>query len=223
MAAAVEAAAGRTALVAGASGLVGREILRALLTDKRYAAVHCVGRRPLTLQHPKLRSHVVDFAALKNLPRTDDVFIALGTTIQVAGSQRAFRAVDFDAVVAVASAARSSGATYLGVVSAMGANPASRIFYNRVKGEMEHAVRGLGYDGVVLARPSLLVGHRDSLNQAPRAAEKISQTVMALLRPVIPANLRAIAASDVARSLIAAVAARTPGVQVLLSGALQRH
>ena len=209
--------------MAGATGLVGREILGALLADRHCTAVHCVGRRPLALQNPKLRSHVVDFAALKRLPRTDDVYIALGTTIKVAGSQAAFRAVDFEAVVAVASAARSSGATHLGVVSAMGADPASRIFYNRVKGEMEQAVRGLGYTSVVFARPSLLVGDRANLNQAPRAAEKISQAVMGLLRPVIPANLRAIAATDVALSLIEAVHTRKPGVQVLLSGALQRR
>jgi len=209
--------------VAGASGLVGQEILRALLADKAYSAVNCVGRRALALRHPKLHSHVVDFAALPRLPQADDVFIALGTTIKVAGSQQAFRAVDFDAVVAVARAARSSGATYLGVVSAMGASARSPVFYNRVKGEMEQALGQLGYVGVVFARPSLLVGDRDRLNQPPRAAEKISQGLMGLLRPVIPANLRAIEARDVALSLIEAVRARQPGERVLLSGALQRH
>lgn len=182
-----------------------------------------MGRRALALRHPKLHSHVVDFAALPGLPRVDDVFIALGTTIKVAGSQQAFRAVDFDAVVAVARAARSSGATYLGVVSAMGASARSPVFYNRVKGEMEQALGQLGYVGVVFARPSLLVGDRDRLNQPTRVAEKISQGLMGLLRPVIPANLRAIDARDVALSLIEAVCARQPGERVLLSGALQRH
>ena len=105
--------------------------------------MHCVGRRPLSLSHPKLTSHTVDFTALPALPAVDDVFIALGTTIQVAGSQSAFRAVDFDAVVAVASTARSSGAINLGIVSAMGANLRSPVFYNRVKGEMEQAVSAL--------------------------------------------------------------------------------
>ena len=105
----------------------------------------------------------------------------------------------------------------------MGADSGSRIFYNRVKGDMEAAVAGLGYRGVVFARPSLLAGDRDSLQQPPRAAEKLSQGLMGLLRPVIPANLRAIDARDVALSLIEAVRVRQSGVRVLLSGALQRH
>ncbi|HWS05748.1 MAG TPA: NAD(P)H-binding protein, partial [Burkholderiaceae bacterium] len=213
----------RTALVAGASGLVGREILRALLADKAYSAVHCVGRRPLALKHPKLHSQVVDFAALPRLPRVDDVFIALGTTIKVAGSQQAFRAIDFDAVVAVASAARSSGATHLGVVSAMGASARSPVFYNRVKGEMEQAVSELGYESVVIARPSMLAGDRESLDQPVRTGERIGLSVMALFRAVTPANLRAIAAGDVAASLCQAVKEHARGTTILLSGELQRH
>jgi len=107
-----------------------------------------------------------------NAPAVDDVFIALGTTIKVAGSREAFRAVDFDAVVAVARAARAAGATRLGVVSAMGADSRSPVFYNRVKGEMEDAVQGLGFETVVIARPSLLAGDRTALKQAPRPGEK---------------------------------------------------
>ncbi|WP_413905707.1 epimerase [Candidatus Skiveiella danica] len=157
-----------------------------------------MGRRALAQRHPKLHSHVVDFAALPRLPKVDDVFIALGTTIKVAGSQQAFRAIDFDAVVAVASAARSSGATHLGVVSAMGASARSAVFYNRVKGEMEQAVSALGYDSVVIARPSMLAGDRESLDQPVRTGERVGLAVMALFRAVTPANLRAIAAGDVA-------------------------
>src|SRR5688572_14899351 len=131
------AVAARVVVVAGASGLVGREILQGLLADDSVAAVHSLGRRELPLTHPKLTQHRGDFKALPALPRVDEAFIALGTTIKVAGSQQAFRAVDFDAVVAVAKAAKAAGARRLGVVSAMGANPRSTIFYNRVKGEME--------------------------------------------------------------------------------------
>jgi uncharacterized protein YbjT (DUF2867 family) len=222
-AAAAASAAGRTALVAGASGLVGREILRVLLADKAYSAVHCVGRRALAQRHPKLHSHVVDFAGLPRLPKVDDVFIALGTTIKVAGSQPAFRAIDFDAVVAVALAARSSGATHLGVVSAMGASARSAVFYNRVKGEMEQAVSALGYDSVVIARPSMLAGDRESLDQPVRTGERVGLAVMALFRAVTPANLRAIAAGDVAASLCQAVKEHPSGTTILLSGELQRH
>jgi len=182
-----------------------------------------VGRRALAQRHPKLHSHVVDFAGLPRLPKVDDVFIALGTTIKVAGSQPAFRAIDFDAVVAVALAARSSGATHLGVVSAMGASARSAVFYNRVKGEMEQAVSALGYDSVVIARPSMLAGDRESLDQPVRTGERVGLAVMALFRAVTPANLRAIAAGDVAASLCQAVKEHPSGTTILLSGELQRH
>jgi len=214
---------GKTVLLAGATGLVGRELLAALLADPAVAAVHALGRRALDVQHPKLTSHVVDFAALPSLPRIDDAYVALGTTIKVAGSQAAFRAVDLDAVTAVARAAQGAGATKLGIVSAMGADPSSRVFYNRVKGEMEQKVRALGIDTTVFARPSLLEGDRASLQQPPRPAERWLQAAMRALRPVTPANLRAIAARDVAVSLIEALRTRGPGAHVLLSGALQRR
>ena len=162
----MDAALPRSVLIAGASGLVGREILQGLLADDSVAAVHSLGRRELPLQHPKLTQHRVDFSkALPALPRVGEAFVALGTTIKVAGSQEAFRAVDFDAVLAVAKAAKAAGATRLGVVSAMGADPQSRIFYNRVKGEMEAALSALGFDTLVIARPSFLVGDREALGQ----------------------------------------------------------
>ena len=125
----------RSALVAGATGLVGRALVQGLLADDAVAAVHVLARRALAFQHPKLTVHLVDFAALPALPPTQEVYLALGTTIKVAGSQPAFRAVDFDANLAVASAARQAGAKRLGLVSAMGADARSAIFYSRVKGE----------------------------------------------------------------------------------------
>lgn len=211
----------RVAMVAGATGLVGREILAALLADNTYSSVHCVGRRTLPLQHPKLVQHVVDFKALPTLPRVDDCFIALGTTIKVAGSQAAFRAVDFDAVVALARAAHAQGATKLGVISAMGADARSSVFYNRVKGEMEAALATLNFDSLVIARPSMLAGHREALDQPVRSGEQIALVLTRWLKPVIPANYRSIQAHDVAHALIRAVKAGQPGVQRLLSGAMQ--
>ena len=211
----------RVALVAGATGLVGREILARLLADNSYAAVHCVGRRQPGVTHPKLQVHLsADFTTFQP-PPVDDVFIALGTTIKVAGSQPAFRAVDFDAVLAVARSARAAGARRLGVVSAMGASATSSVFYNRIKGEMEEAVGRLGYDSVVLARPSLLTGDRHALGQPQRAAEKFAATAMRLFRPLTPANYRAIDAADVAAALVNSVLASPPGQTVLLSGDMQ--
>jgi len=218
-------AAGRVAWLAGATGLVGREVLAALLTDKRYVAVHTVGRRPLTVNHEKLFDHVVNLTAplaLPDIPRIDDAFIALGTTIKVAGSQQAFRAVDFDAVLAVARAAKERGATRLGVVSAMGADSKSSIFYNRVKGEIEAALTALGYPALIIARPSMLLGDRGSLGQPERPGERFWGPAMSLLKPLIPANYRAITAAEVAHALLCAMQSTDAGARVLLSGELRQ-
>lgn len=213
-------ASSRTVLVAGATGLVGREILRGLLSDGTVAAVHVLVRRALDLSHPKLTTHVVDFAALRPLPRVDEAYLALGTTIKVAGSQEAFRAVDHDANLAVAKAALAAGARRLGVVSAMGADPQSSIFYSRVKGELEAAVTALRYEGLVIARPSMLAGDRASLGQPERGGEQLALKVSRWLGPVIPANYRSIQARDVAQALLRTVPV-AKGAQVLPSGAMQ--
>jgi uncharacterized protein YbjT (DUF2867 family) len=218
------AVAARVALVAGATGLVGQAVIAALLTDKRYQAVHCVGRRLLSLKHPKLISHVVDFTTAADLPgveHVDDVYIALGTTIKVAGSQQAFRAIDFEAVLAVARMGKAAGATKLGVVSAMGASAESGVFYNRVKGEMEDAVGKLGYQALVIARPSMLAGDRGKLAQAPRLAEQLGLMVMTLFKPLIPANYQAIDATKVARALTDSIRQADKGTRILLSGEMQ--
>ena len=215
------AAVARVALVAGATGLVGRAVLARLRADKQYSAVHCVGRRAPGQQDPKLRVHLTDSFSTFVAPPVDDVFIALGTTIKVAGSQQAFRALDLNAVVALARAARSAGATRLGVISAMGADRQSRVFYNRVKGEMEAQVCALGFDTVVIARPSLLTGDRASLNQPRRVAEEWALHAFKWLIPLIPANYRPVDAGQVACALVKALQTAAPGCHVLLSGELR--
>ena len=200
---------------------MGREILAALLADKTVAAVHCVGRRPLDIKDVKLTAHVVDFAALPALPKVDECFIALGTTIKVAGSQEAFRALDLKAVEAVALAVKRSGATKLGVVSAMGANSQSSVFYNRIKGEMEVSLARMGFKSLVIARPSLIDGDRAALGQAGRAGEGLGLKLARGLSPLLPANYRAIKASDIAHALIRHVKTGTPGVVTLMSGEMQ--
>jgi uncharacterized protein YbjT (DUF2867 family) len=212
---------GRVVLVAGATGLVGQEMLTALLANKTVAAVHCVGRRSSGVTHPKLTNHMVELNALPALPKVDECFIALGTTIKVAGSQAAFRAIDLDAVVAVANAALSAGATKLGVVSAMGADARSRVFYNRIKGEMEQSLKEMGFNSLVIARPSLIDGDRAALGQSERAGEGVGLLLARGLRPLLPANYRAIPARDIAHALLRAVHAGQPGVVTLLSGQMQ--
>ena len=215
------AADGRVVLVAGATGLVGREVLAALLADNSVAKVHCVGRSAPPLEHPKLLAHTVDFKQLGKLPPVQDVYIALGTTIKVAGSQAAFKAIDLDAVVNIARACHAQGASRIGVVSAMGADAKSSVFYNRIKGEMEQAVSAIGFESTVFVRPSLLAGQREKLNQALRLGERIGLVAASLLNPLIPANYQAVQASDVAAALVKAVKQSKPGITCLLSGALQ--
>jgi uncharacterized protein YbjT (DUF2867 family) len=215
----------RTALLAGATGLIGQALLAQLLDDDRYGRVEVVARRPLTsplARHPRLAVRIGDAGALAGEePRADDVYIALGTTIKVAGSEAAFRAVDFDLVVAIARAARRAGASRLGVVSALGADATSLVFYNRVKGEMEAAVRALGYSSVVIARPSLLLGDRAALGQPTRRGEVWAARLLGPMLPLVPASVRPIGAAAVAAALIATVA-DAPALRVLSSAEMQR-
>jgi uncharacterized protein YbjT (DUF2867 family) len=214
-------AVGRVVMVAGATGLVGREVLAALLADRDNREIHLLGRSAPALQDPRIRMHTVDFLHLPALPAVEEVYIALGTTIGAAGSRAAFRAVDHDAVVAVASAAHASGAQRLGVVSAMGADASSRVFYSRTKGEMERSLAAIGYPALVVARPSLLAGDRASLGQPRRPGERIGLQVSRVVQGLIPANYRPIHARRVAECLIQSVRAAVPGQKILLSGAMQ--
>lgn len=217
-------AASRTAIVAGGSGLVGRALLALLLAELRYRQVHLLLRRAVDdlPANDRLHRHLVDFDRLSDpMPAAGDVYCCLGTTLKVAGSEAAFRRVDFDAVVEVARAARVRGAERIAVVSSLGANARSRVFYNRVKGEMEDAIQQLGYPSVVIAQPSLLAGDRAALGQPPRLVE---QWALHLLRPVIglmPRKLRPIVAATVAQAMLQAVLDGRPGVRVLGSNEMQ--
>lgn len=214
----------RSAWLVGATGLVGHALLPLLLESADYAQVHVLVRRavPGLRTHPKLATHTVDFGALPaDLPAADDVYIALGTTIKVAGSQAAFRKVDFDCVVDAARAARAAGARRLAVVSALGADPASRVFYNRVKGEMQDAVAQLGFESVVIAQPSLLVGDREALGQPTRAGEVWAARLLRPVMGLVPASVRPIEARTVACSLLRTIFADAPGVRLLSSAQMQ--
>jgi uncharacterized protein YbjT (DUF2867 family) len=223
MAASSPTAFARTALLAGATGLIGRELLTRLLAEPAYAQVHVLLRRAAAdlPTHPKLQVQTVDFGALPALPAVDDVYIALGTTIKVAGSQEAFRRVDHDFVVAVATAARAAGAQRLAIVSALGADTNSRIFYNRVKGEMQTDVARLGFAAVAFAQPSLLAGDRASLGQPVRAGEVWATRLLGPVMALVPRGIRPIAARDVAAALVDATLAPVAGVRILGSGEMQ--
>lgn len=192
------------ALLAGASGLVGSFLLRQLLAAPEYDRVIALGRRPLDLAHPKLTQVTADFAALDRVTadlRCDDAFCCLGTTIKRAGSPAAFRAVDHAAVLAFAWAARRNGARRFFLVSSLGADARSRVFYSRVKGETEEALEVLDFKTLAIFRPSLLLGPR----REKRLGERIGAMVLWLAEPLLLGRLRqyrAIRAEVVARAML---------------------
>jgi len=222
----VSVTAPRRALIAGAGGLVGQRLLARLLDDPAYGEVHALLRRPLTdAQRPagaatRLREHVVDFATLgrtQGFPVADDLYVCLGTTLKAAGSQEAFRRVDFDTVVGVARLARRHGATRCVAVSALGADPASRVFYNRVKGEAEAALARLDYPSLTVLRPSLLDGDRVESRPGERAT-------LVLARPIarwIPARWRPVSAEAVARCMLDAGHRGDAGLRIIESDRIQ--
>lgn len=209
-------------IVAGSTGLVGRHLVKRLLADRHTGTVHALMRREVRgyPESKRLLMHVIDFGQIERLPLAYECYIALGTTIKDAGSQAAFRAVDFEAVVAVAKAAHASGVARLALVSALGADELSTVFYNRVKGEAEDAVAAIGFERVVIARPSLLMGNRVEIGQRARTIEGLVQTVLRPVSRLVPAKWRPIEAPVVARALVRTLRADGPSVQVLESAAL---
>jgi uncharacterized protein YbjT (DUF2867 family) len=214
----------RHALLLGATGLVGGHVLRLVLDDSRWTRVTVLARREGGVTHAKLDWRVVHFddeRTWRDDVRVTDLFDCMGTTIKQAGSRAAFRRADLDIPLAVARAAHAQGATHLSVVSSLGADPRSRVFYSRVKGELEESVRGIGFASVHLLRPSLLLGARSQ----PRAGERVGEVALDLLSPLLVGGLRkyrAIRGEDVARALLALAVAPTTGVRVFLSDELAR-
>jgi uncharacterized protein YbjT (DUF2867 family) len=208
----------RTAAIFGATGLVGRLCLDLLLADERYARVVAIGRREPTQSDPKLevRRAALDTAAALDDPTlgpVDDVFCCLGTTLKKAGSQEAFRRVDLDYVGNAASFANRRGAHHFLMVSAIGADARSRVFYSRVKGEAEAAVAKLGIERVSIFRPSFILGAREET----RLGERIGMVVAGALSFALVGQLakyRPIAATTIARAMLAAAAKPAPGITV---------
>ncbi|MFJ5549227.1 NAD(P)H-binding protein [Streptomyces sp. NPDC093225] len=205
----------RSALLVGATGLVGGQLLARLLRDPHYDRLTVLARRPLTVDHPRLDVRVVDFDALKpaDVPAVDDVYGALGTTIRKAGTQQAFRTVDQHYTVEVARMAHATGARRIAVVSSVGAASASRNFYLRVKGDMEEEVDAVGYEQVEIFRPSFILGPREER----RTAERVGMAMATLVAPVLvgPAQpYRPLPAGRLAAAMIAALARGTGGTAV---------
>lgn len=210
---------GRTAILLGATGLVGGHCLRLLLEDKAYARVVSLGRRKRGVEHAKLEEQLIDFERLEDYRqffRGDDLFCCLGTTIKKAGSQAAFRQIDFTYVKESARLASENGTRQFLLVSALGANSRSSVFYNRTKGEVEEAVAELPFHGVQIFRPSLLLGERAEFRPGERVAERVMKLFSFLLAGPLR-KYRAVHARSVARAMIKVAAERPAGVNVFES------
>lgn len=210
----------RTALVAGSTGLIGKQLLLLLLANDRYTLVKAISRSPLVFNHPKLQNLVIDFDRLSisnQQLKADDVFCCLGTTIHKAGSEKAFRKVDYDYPVELAKLTQSLGAqTYL-LITALGADKHSRIFYNKVKGETEEAIKSVGFKCLHIFRPSLLLGPREE----SRAGEDAAKIFYKLFGWMIPGKYKAIDAAKVARAMIAFATRNEAGIFIHESEELQ--
>ena len=214
----------RTALLLGATGLVGSHVLRLLADDPRWGRVVTLGRRPAAPASRAREHHVVDFDRLADwagLFACDDLFCCLGTTIKRAGSEAAFRRVDLEIPAESARLAARAGAGQMLIVTAWGADPDSRLLYARTKGEVERAVASAGFDALQILRPSLLTGDRDEFRLGERVGQAVGAAVGPLLRgPLAP--LRPIPASVVARAMVEVAASRPTGARAYGPDALRQ-
>lgn len=211
--------AGSSAIIIGATGLVGRECVRQLAAHPGFGRVTALARRalPSGLVTAKVTTELVDFDRLAARPEAfhaTHLFCALGTTIKQAGSQDRFRQVDFEYPLRAAGLALAAGVHHVLLVSSVDANPASRSFYLRVKGELEAAIEGLGFRSVTIVRPSLLLGDRNEFRLTEEVAKRLSWA--------FPRKYRPVHASDVAAALVAAAVADRPGVHLIENPAIAR-
>lgn len=213
----------RAVLLCGATGLVGGECLRLLAADSTFDPVVVIGRRPLpeatmaSLDTARVQQHVVDFDRIDDyaeLLAVDQVVCALGTTIRQAGSKKRFAQVDFGYPFAIGRIAQARGARHFLLVSSLGADPQSRVFYSRVKGEVEDAVTALRYRSTTIVRPSLLLGDRNEF--------RLGEQVGRWLGMIAPSYYRPVQVADVAKVLVGAARDDEPGRRIIESREIRR-
>ncbi|MEQ8302570.1 MAG: oxidoreductase [Cyclobacteriaceae bacterium] len=200
----------KTALVAGATGLVGRQLVSMLVESERYERIKCLTRTPVVYKSAKIINLVADLDSLPSQTeslKADDIFCCLGTTMKVAGSEEAFRQVDFDYPLRLAKLCKEQGAKQFLLVSALGADSDSKVFYNQVKGEVEAAISKVDFQSFHIFRPSLLLGPRTE----QRAGEKAAKVVMNVFDFLIPKKYKAIESSKVARAMLRSASEDLPG------------
>ncbi|WP_020408430.1 NAD-dependent epimerase/dehydratase family protein [Hahella ganghwensis] len=201
----------RSALILGATGLVGSHLLKLLLADSLYSRILTLTRRNIACNNPRLKQHVIEFKDFESTLETlsvNDIYCCLGTTIKQAGSKKAFNQVDYEYPLKAAEILKPVADHFL-LVSAIGADSSSNFFYNRVKGRLEEALAALGYGNITIVRPSLLLGERNprSDGKSSRIMESIGIQMAGLVSPMLIgplANYAPVEAEDVARTLVRA-------------------
>jgi uncharacterized protein YbjT (DUF2867 family) len=212
----------KTALVVGASGLVGRALVFELLKSKDYLKVIVLVRTDLVLKHPKLEQHIIDFDNLQNysnIINADDVFCCLGTTYSQTPDKALYRKIDLVYPLTVAKIALQNQASHFIMVSAMGADKNSKIFYNRLKGEAEEAILQLNYPSISIVRPALLLGSRKKI----RPVEQLAQYIFMVINPLMIGPLKmgkAIKAEIVARAMLKLAKQSKKGKQIYMNNEL---
>lgn len=212
---------GKVAVLAGSTGLIGSQLLELLLSDNYYEKIIALSRKPIKSSHSKLENIVVtksDWNAITHI-QADDVFCCLGTTIKNAGTKEAFRQVDFEYPLQLAKSFKTSGATGYYLVTALGADKNSSVFYNKVKGEVEAAIAEVGFVSFHIFRPSLLLGDR----KEQRAGEDAAKLFYKIFGFLIPNKFKAIDSAKVARAMLKIAKENSSGNFVHESVELQQY
>jgi uncharacterized protein YbjT (DUF2867 family) len=210
----------KVALLAGSTGLIGNQLLELLLADKYYSKIIALSRKPLAITNPKLENIVVEVEQLeKHQLKSDDVFCCLGTTMKQAGSKGVFRKVDFDYPLQLAKVLKTNSAQQFLLVSALGANKKSGIFYNQIKGEIEEAITSVGFRTLHIFRPSLLLGPRKD----HRSGEEAAKVFYKIFGFLIPKKYQGLESIKVARAMQALAKKEISGVFVHESDTLQMY
>lgn len=208
----------KTALVLGATGLIGDQLTHKLTESTLYENVKVLVRSPLRWTHPRLQEVLFDFERPNGLlTQADDIFCCLGTTMKKAGSQEAFKKVDYQYPLDIAQRGLDNGARQFAIVTAMGADAESSFFYNRVKGEVERDLAALNFPTLLIFRPSLLLGHRTE----NRLGERLAEGAMRFFGPLIPLKYKGIDAAKVANAMLTTMQQGLTGRHVYDSDALQ--
>ncbi|WP_424769078.1 NAD(P)H-binding protein [Paenibacillus sp. sgz302251] len=216
---------GKKALVAGATGLVGQELVDLLLNHNAYHKVIVLVRREMNITHPKLEQQIIDFEQLEHLSPDlvagADIFCALGTTIKKAKTKQNFMRVDYDYPMTLGRLAKRHGAEKMLIVTAMGASEKSMFFYSRVKGKVEEDLKGLGLDSLHIFRPSLITGDRQEHRFGEQAASAIGRKLPFLFKGKME-KYKPIAARTIAQAMVNAAASNIRSSTMMNSDEMAR-